>query len=216
MTKAEAQTILQLPELPDLDDLQDLYDEKLLEVRNQVLRTTAIPTLLASKIKRLKVQGEAFETLLGEHDEGSYDKPSMPDVALGMLDFLRSYEQSLMQVHFKISSAQTAGALVAALESLAELQELYFTRIFEAFAGFYVELSEIVHTEPLYDQEIKITNQLDSGVFIKNLVAIDAEGWLPDQPEDWLNFAEQKDLLEMRYALFSEAIRVQKYMNLKK
>lgn len=139
-------------------ELLDIMDEKLFQIKNEVLQKIQVPTLLAKRKKECDKILEALEALNMKEDVAlpNFPKPELPKEKIA---FLENYESLLASTKLVIFNAKNPQTLSLSIDFIINLQNRYNNIFGELFAEF--GSSE--------NSNVSVTNPFESGVVIRAL-----------------------------------------------
>lgn len=208
MDQKQAALVLGLEADYDREDVQDAYDQAIWEVKNWVFRTTVVPTLMESRIKRLTQTHEAFLALEGTTQGMPQAKLSTELSFENAIQFLEDYEQLGVQIRAALSAATSVPSVNHALQGLNALQNSYHLAIGNTF-----QKEDLVRLN--IDAEVKIGQQADTGVLLRGMRQVDeVEGWFNiGQLKEWQSHKAFAAVVDM---WLNEVYRVLKYLELRR
>jgi hypothetical protein len=139
-------------------ELLDIMDERLFQIKNEVLQKIQVPALL---LKRKKECDKILEALEALHMKEDITPPPFPEATLPTdpISFLENYESRLASAKLVVFNARNPQTLSEAVDFIIELQQQYnasFDSIFSAFG-------------PFESDSISVNSNFESGVVIRAL-----------------------------------------------
>ncbi len=203
----EALTFLQLTPNADTDAIVDRCEEICFEIKDYALRNTVVPQLFQQRIRRLLKVAQAKSTLL-QHSQPTVTTPTIPfaTMPVSLTEHLRWYEKWGAALKLKLANAQNEVELIAQMEALVQLQEHYQQ-------GYYTHFQAVL--DAVEAQEVKISEQQDSGVLIQAIQQLELMGVAVNHKLngaiDWESTGAAQQYL---VPLLTEAHRIHKWMQL--
>ncbi len=139
-------------------ELLDIMDEKLFQIKNEVLQKIQVPSLLNKRKKECDKIAEALEALNMKEDVTVPDFPK-PELPKEKTAFLENYESLLASTKLVIFNAKNPQTLGSAIEFIINLQHHYNIKFSEVFAEFHNSENAL----------ISVANHFESGLVIRAL-----------------------------------------------
>lgn len=158
MTPQEALTYFEIDADYQQMELLDIMDERLFQIKNEVLQKIQVPSLL---LKRKKECDKILEALEALHMKEDVAPPPFPEATLptDAISFLENYESLLASAKLVVFNARNPQTLSVAIDFIIQLQQQYtasFGSIFNAFG-------------PFESDSISVNSNFESGVVIRAL-----------------------------------------------
>jgi hypothetical protein len=139
-------------------ELLDVMDERLFQIKNEVLQKIQVPSLLSKRKKECDKIIEALEALNMKEDVTlpEFPKPELPKEKIA---FLENYESLLASTKLVIFNARNPQTLSLAIDFIINLQHNYNHNFEEVFAEYGKS----------DNSNISVTQHFESGVVIRAL-----------------------------------------------
>jgi hypothetical protein len=165
-------------------ELLDVMDERLFQIKNEVLQKIQVPALL---LKRKKECDKILEALEALHMREDITPPPFPSTVLPQepINFLENYESLLASAKLVVFNARNPQTLSVAIDFIIQLQQQYtasFSSIFNAYG-------------PFDSDSIPVNSVFESGVVIRALKSNEVNE-------------------EIRQLIFNEGARIKKLLSL--
>lgn len=175
MNREEALALLKIKEELDTEEIEEVFQNQVFEIKNFILRSVVIPKLFLPRIKKLNRLAEAFSVLMDEpFDSISISIPDhFPTLSESLQvlnlnpdstysDWIRAYEQALVQAQFALSSTFEIQTLIQAISKTIEIQLAYESVLWNTSSNIKIDSS--IEAPKQQDQlgSVALKNLLDS------------------------------------------------------
>ncbi len=157
MNTTEVKKLLGLGDEADLEMIETALEEKLFNLKKDILPLLPVPSL----IKKRQTQLDAWITLEDDISTASQNNSSYKEMesASNSITFLELYEKEISNVKLELMNASSFHVLKEAMSTAAELQTAYMN----AFRKFFSEYTEAL------PEETKSREMIDTGRLLNAL-----------------------------------------------
>jgi len=150
MENLEARKLFGLDEKADMEETINAIEERLLQLKNEVLQKYMVPTLLRNKVQMITQYSLAEQELKGE-DVKDYDIQSWSGKPTDRITFIEEYESHISRLKLEMMNGASFSHLKKLVESLALTQDYYMVLFRMLFNEFSEALPEEVNTRQIID-----------------------------------------------------------------
>ena len=178
MERNEALKLLGLPDDFDSETLEEQWTQKCFPIREYFLRNPPIEALYRKRVQELYRFQSAYQQLAGqEPEEAGFSSIPIPasvsevsnlfslEASGNLLDLLRSYETALTTSRLAIAQSFEVPVIRQEAENMVRFEKGLHYILVEVFRDV-LAVFEKGDDSGWFDEEIKISNPVDSGQFI--------------------------------------------------
>lgn len=152
MEKAEALVRLGLSPTVSREEIQDTLEQKLFDLKKEILQKYMVPALLIKKIQMIQDFMVTEFVLLEQKDSHAQDNiPIWQDKPNDRIDFLERYEAHISQLKTILMNCQSFDQLLKIVQSMVVSQDYYMVLFRMLFNEFSEALPEEVNTREIID-----------------------------------------------------------------